>query len=41
LCVALCPGPADAVCGKVMFEMLGPDQAEDDVAVLMLARLPM
>ncbi|MHA6619824.1 PP2C family protein-serine/threonine phosphatase [Pseudonocardia sp. DLS-67] len=40
LCTALCPGPADAVCGKVMFELLGSEQADDDVAVLMLSRLP-
>ncbi|GAA5131584.1 PP2C family protein-serine/threonine phosphatase [Pseudonocardia adelaidensis] len=40
VCMALCPGPADAVCGKVMFELLGSDQADDDVAVLMLSRLP-
>ncbi|OZM77319.1 PP2C family protein-serine/threonine phosphatase [Pseudonocardia sp. MH-G8] len=39
LCQALHPGPADAVCGKVMSEMLGADQAADDVAVLMLSRL--
>jgi anti-sigma regulatory factor (Ser/Thr protein kinase) len=39
LCEALRPGPADAVCGKVMFEMLGAEQAADDVAVLMLSRL--
>lgn len=38
---ALCPGPADAVCGKVMFELLGSEQADDDVAVLMLSRLSM
>jgi serine phosphatase RsbU (regulator of sigma subunit) len=41
LCTALCPGPADAVCGKVMFELLGSDRTDDDVAVLMLSRLPM
>jgi serine phosphatase RsbU (regulator of sigma subunit) len=41
LCNALCPGPADAVCGKVMFELLSSDRADDDVAVLMLSRLPM
>jgi serine phosphatase RsbU (regulator of sigma subunit) len=41
LCAALCPGPADAVCGKVMFELLGADPADDDVAVLMLSRLLM
>jgi serine phosphatase RsbU (regulator of sigma subunit) len=39
LCAALCPGAADAICGKVMFEMLGADTADDDVAVLMLSRL--
>jgi sigma-B regulation protein RsbU (phosphoserine phosphatase) len=39
LCRALHAGPADAVCGKVMFELLGSDQAADDVAVLMLSRL--
>ncbi|TQM10705.1 ATP-binding SpoIIE family protein phosphatase [Pseudonocardia kunmingensis] len=39
LCWALRPGPADAVCGKVMFELLGADRAADDVAVLMLSRL--
>ncbi len=39
LCAAVRPGPADEVCGKVMFELLGPDQASDDVAVLMLSRL--
>jgi sigma-B regulation protein RsbU (phosphoserine phosphatase) len=36
---ALCPGPADAICGKVMFELLGADTADDDVAVLMVSRL--
>jgi serine phosphatase RsbU (regulator of sigma subunit) len=41
LCTALCPGPADAVCGKVMFELLGSERTDDDVAVLMLSRLPM
>jgi len=41
LCLALCPGPADAICGKVMFELLGADQPDDDVAVLMLSRLLM
>jgi phosphoserine phosphatase RsbU/P len=41
LCVAVRPGPADVVCGKVMFEMLGADQADDDVAVLMVSRLSM
>jgi phosphoserine phosphatase RsbU/P len=40
LCSALCPGPADAVCGKVMFELLGSERTDDDVAVLMLSRLP-
>jgi serine phosphatase RsbU (regulator of sigma subunit) len=39
LCTALCPGPADAICGKVMFELLGPDSPDDDVAVLLLSRL--
>jgi phosphoserine phosphatase RsbU/P len=39
LCAALCPGPADAICAKVMFELLGADRAADDVAVLMLSRL--
>jgi anti-sigma regulatory factor (Ser/Thr protein kinase) len=39
LCQALRPGPADAVCGKVMFDLLGSDQAADDVAILMLSRL--
>jgi serine phosphatase RsbU (regulator of sigma subunit) len=39
LCGAVWPGPADAVCGKVMFELLGAEQADDDVAVLMLSRL--
>jgi len=37
---AVRPEPADMVCGKVMFEMLGADQAADDVAVLMVSRLP-
>jgi phosphoserine phosphatase RsbU/P len=40
LCAAVCPGPADAVCGKVMYELLGAEQAADDVAVLMMSRLP-
>lgn len=40
VCRALCPGPADAVCGKVMHELLGSDRTDDDVAVLMLSRLP-
>jgi sigma-B regulation protein RsbU (phosphoserine phosphatase) len=39
LCAALCPGPADAICGKVMFELLGAHPADDDVAVLMMSRL--
>jgi sigma-B regulation protein RsbU (phosphoserine phosphatase) len=39
LCAAVRPGPADAVCGKVMFELLGADRADDDVALLMLVRL--
>jgi sigma-B regulation protein RsbU (phosphoserine phosphatase) len=39
LCTVLRPGPADAVCGKVMFELLGGEQAADDVAILMLSRL--
>jgi serine phosphatase RsbU (regulator of sigma subunit) len=39
LCSAVAPGPADVVCGKVMFELLGADQADDDVALLMLVRL--
>jgi phosphoserine phosphatase RsbU/P len=39
LCAAVRPGPADAVCGKVMFELLDAEQAADDVAVLMLSRL--
>jgi serine phosphatase RsbU (regulator of sigma subunit) len=39
LCAAVRSGPADAVCGKVMFELLGADQADDDVALLMLVRL--
>lgn len=39
LCMALCPGPADAICAKVMFELFGPDSPDDDVAVLMLSRL--
>jgi serine phosphatase RsbU (regulator of sigma subunit) len=39
LCTSLCPGPADAICGKVMFELLGADPATDDVAVLMVSRL--
>jgi phosphoserine phosphatase RsbU/P len=39
LCAALCPGPADSICGKVMFELLGADPADDDVAVLMMSRL--
>ena len=39
LCAAVRPGPADAVCGKVMFELLGREQAPDDVAVLMVSRL--
>jgi sigma-B regulation protein RsbU (phosphoserine phosphatase) len=39
LCAAVRPGPPDEVCGKVMFEMLGADRAEDDVALLSLLRL--
>lgn len=39
LCAAVRPGPADAVCGKVMFELLGADRADDDVALLMVVRL--
>jgi phosphoserine phosphatase RsbU/P len=39
LCATVQPGPADAVCGKVMFELLGADQAADDVALLVLVRL--
>ena len=39
LCAAIRPGPADAVCGQVMFELLGADRADDDVALLMLLRL--
>jgi putative methionine-R-sulfoxide reductase with GAF domain len=39
LCAAIRPGPADVVCGTVMFELLGADRAEDDVALLMLVRL--
>ena len=39
LCASVCPGPADAICGKVMFELLGDRPADDDVAVLMLSRL--
>jgi serine phosphatase RsbU (regulator of sigma subunit) len=39
LCAALCSGPADAICGKVMFELLGAEPAADDVAVLMVSRL--
>jgi hypothetical protein len=35
---AVHPGPVDRVCGQVMFELLGADQAEDDVALLMLVR---
>jgi phosphoserine phosphatase RsbU/P len=38
LCSAVRPGPAEAACGTVMFEMLGATPAEDDVAVLMLVR---
>jgi anti-sigma regulatory factor (Ser/Thr protein kinase) len=38
LCAALRPGPADAVCATVMAQLLGGDQAADDVAVLMLSR---
>jgi anti-sigma regulatory factor (Ser/Thr protein kinase)/putative methionine-R-sulfoxide reductase with GAF domain len=36
---AMRPGPADAVCGKVMAQLLGGVEAADDVAVLMLSRL--
>jgi sigma-B regulation protein RsbU (phosphoserine phosphatase) len=39
LCAALCPGPADVICGQVMFDLLGADPADDDVAVLMVSRL--
>jgi serine phosphatase RsbU (regulator of sigma subunit) len=39
LCAAVRPGPADLVCGKVMSELLGAEQADDDVAILMLSRM--
>jgi serine phosphatase RsbU (regulator of sigma subunit) len=39
LCASVCPGPADSICGKVMFELLGAEPAADDVAVLMVSRL--
>jgi serine phosphatase RsbU (regulator of sigma subunit) len=39
LCAAFRPGPADMVCGRVMYELLGGDPAADDIAVLMLSRL--
>lgn len=39
LCATLCPGPADVICGQVMFDLLGADPAADDVAVLMVSRL--
>ncbi|GAA0926647.1 GAF domain-containing SpoIIE family protein phosphatase [Pseudonocardia zijingensis] len=39
LCDAVRAGSAELVCGEVMFQLLGPDRAADDVAMLMLARL--
>lgn len=36
---SLVPGPADEICAKVMFELLGAIPADDDIAVLMVSRL--
>jgi anti-sigma regulatory factor (Ser/Thr protein kinase)/putative methionine-R-sulfoxide reductase with GAF domain len=40
LSAAVRPGPPDAVCTTVMSELLRGEQAADDVAILMLWRLP-
>ncbi|GAA1264273.1 hypothetical protein GCM10009609_29330 [Pseudonocardia aurantiaca] len=40
LCEVVEPGPSEAVCVRVMSELLGGDQATDDIALLMLSRTP-
>jgi serine phosphatase RsbU (regulator of sigma subunit) len=37
---AVAAGPADRVCARVMASLIGPEASSDDVAVLVLRRLP-
>jgi anti-sigma regulatory factor (Ser/Thr protein kinase) len=39
VCKAVEPGPPESVCIRVMSELLGGDQASDDIAILMLSRV--
>jgi phosphoserine phosphatase RsbU/P len=38
LCQAISPGSADAVCGSIMAQLVGPEVRSDDIAILVLHR---